>query len=618
MSKFFLLAILIFFIFPIIPAVGWEPVFMHYGMSSFDQKVWKKPPPFKAEGIPVVNVPFYAPGEFEPAEGALFCWDDHQEISRLLCEMIRFIAEEYKVFIRINPGDEPRVRGILQNAKVNLEQVKFIPYKCGKFSAWIGDYGPTWIYTQDGKREIIDLYYPDPADDNFNQTLALKMGVRCHPTKFFHLSSDLIFDSLGSDSHGLCDGPTGTVMTGYDLSKVNNVDLRNLEQNLKDLYNADKVGFFPWMLKDLPQTIDSYLKLLDPDFMMLGIYAGGDNSGTATTERSVSNNQLLAEAVNDLHTWSGKRGKGFQVLKVLLPGFESADKTIDCLVNQSYTTCLVVGRRILLPNYGNFWDETTMIEMEEKVKRLHRSLEQNFEGYLIKGFNCQGIRRYFGTLHSLACTIPVDPLEITHEQPENSFRPGEPVLLTINVRGINKLNQDKVTLYYRVKDLSEVARPMSLKQGSNGVFEGVIKGVSYPTTVTYHFRAEDMTGMYETLPEGTGAFSLRFEDPAKPEATQEITVDQDLNSLPDAIQKLRQKLARLKLQATQQEEVTRQAASAHDAAAGNDGSYGNIFNGEQLTRLKYEKEKARSEQLAKQIKEIENKISQLESIQTEE
>ncbi|MDD2715207.1 MAG: hypothetical protein PHW04_04870 [Candidatus Wallbacteria bacterium] len=519
MKKMLLLMILITAVLNAKP----QEIFNHYGLSAFNLGIWEYPKMEEPSGKPVVDVPFYAPGEFEKAEGALFCWDDHTGMPKLLAQMICFIAEEYKVWIRINPGDLKRVSDLLCSEKVKMENLHFIESSCGLNSAWIGDYGPTWIYTQKGDREIVDLFYPDPIDDSFNEKFGMELGVKVNPTSFFKLADDLDFDSCGEDAElkNIRDLKC-TAMISVSDEELFVIDKRKqLTQWLEDLYNVHKVGYWPRLSHEMSGSIDVVMKLLNPTSLMLGHYetvqaaADGDDPPQAGKFGPLNGNcNLLIDiraSFSGVPPWTNALDQTYKLIDVAMPAVNKSAKLYDYNVTPSFNQILIVGRRVLVPSYGGY-DGIVKTSIEEALK--NRENQKRYpQGYLIKTFDVAAVNGYFGSLHAVARTIPADPLTITHEGPRKATV-GEVVPLEIKVEGVHPVDQEKTFLYFSTGS-DEVRFQMAKELGNGGIFKSVIQGITHEVTVKYHFSAEDSTGMLETLPDKAPeqTFSLEFVKP---------------------------------------------------------------------------------------------------------
>ena len=68
-----------------------SPVFMRYGESGYNLKVYEKYELPDPGDTPAVPGKFFTPPTFVPAEGAVFCWDDHPGMPKLI-ESLRDIG----------------------------------------------------------------------------------------------------------------------------------------------------------------------------------------------------------------------------------------------------------------------------------------------------------------------------------------------------------------------------------------------------------------------------------------------------------------------------------------------------------------------------------------------
>lgn len=414
---------------------------------------------------------FYAPAEFEEAEGVIFAWEGY---TYLLTDLIKFVADDYKVLIAVDSEYEKKsVMETLRKNGVNMNNVEF--FIVSTDSVWIRDYGPWWIYTEDGDREIVDLIYnrPRPNDDKFPSRLAKKMNIPSILARLITPGGNLILDG-----HGVA------IMTDvvFDPSEGGDPNLtkEDVERYLREYFNVKKVIFLKRMNNDGTGHIDMFCKLLNDTTVIVGEYSSPDVCAPGNYEILNENAKILANETNGLN-------QPFKVIRIPMPPSKGSGWW-GGYTTYSYTNSLIVNKKVLVPIYG--------IETDKIALDIYKRL---MPGYEIKGFDCSGIITANGAIHCITKLIMKDPLEIK-TVPLKVARADSDIKIDIEVLSTKKINKDKIMLFWSNND--------------NGPFEGVrmenISGNKYRGTIPphkngsiiyYFIEAENVDGIYETYPE---------------------------------------------------------------------------------------------------------------------
>lgn len=124
-----------------------------------------------------------------------------------------------------------------------------------------------------------------------------------------------------------------------------------------------------------------------------------------------------------------------------MPRVEQGRSIFGRTVTPSYTHALQVGRRILMPGYG--MPDTSALSTVNQITVCKESRQFHPEGFLVKFFDVYNLNGYFASLHTLARTVPVDPMIIEHTPPKKPLA-GEPLPVEIKIQCINPVDADKV------------------------------------------------------------------------------------------------------------------------------------------------------------------------------
>lgn len=402
----------------------------------------------------------YAPAEYGKAEGVCFSW---QRYNSLLKPLIREVAQDDMAYVVVSENTE-RVRRELQKYGCKMSHVEII--KAPLDSVWIRDYGPWFIYTRDGDREVVDLIYnrPRPLDDKFPSFFAKHYHWKSHRGNLVLAGGNLILDGYGV-----------AIMTDvvFDPEQGGNPELtsKQLRQHLKDYFNCHTVYVLEDMEKDGTGHIDMFCKLLDRRTLVVGKYEKPSHGAGDNYHILDSNADRLARCQNGL-------GEDFAVHRIAMPPYDGATYT--------YTNSLIVNAKVLVPTYG--------CRQDEEALDLYRRL---MPGHKIIGYDCSGIIGANGAIHCITDLVMSDPLEILHRAPNELS--GTKVQIRAEIRAIHRLKPDGVIVRHYLPDGTKFSTTMESFDRSH--FSCEIFVPADIDRIQYFIRAEDETGMYETSPE---------------------------------------------------------------------------------------------------------------------
>ena len=410
---------------------------------------------------------FYGPAEYEPADGVIFSWNGY---TTLLKQLIKFVAEDYKVWVVAGGSSYwsgstvDSVKKELQNYGVNMANVNMIDYRLD--SVWVRDFGPWWIYTEDGDREIIDFKYnrPRPNDDK----LPIKMGEVLNVQ---HYTTNLIM----AGGNFMLDGHGVAIMTDvvFDPSQggMPNMSVAQLEKYMKDLFNVEKVIILEQMKRDGTGHVDMFCKLLDDRTILVGEYA-------SPSDGAENNYDILNRNAARLANETNGKGEKFKVVRMPMPKYTGT--------SFSYTNSLIVNNKVLVPIYGFSTDETAL-----NIYRKH------LPGYDVKGFDCRSIITANGAIHCITKLVMSDPLEIKANDIED-VRAGSDIYVEFEISSAKEINPEAVTVYWSTNSEGPFAEVSAVEV--DGKYLAAIPAQAVGTTVYYFIEAEDVRGMYDTLP----------------------------------------------------------------------------------------------------------------------
>ncbi|MGM0607668.1 MAG: agmatine deiminase family protein [Candidatus Muiribacteriota bacterium] len=412
---------------------------------------------------------FYGPAEFEPSDGVIFSWKGY---TTLLKKLIKFVAEDYQVWVIAGSSGSwwggssvSEVESELQSYGVNMDNVNTIDYVLD--SVWIRDFGPWWIYTEDGNREVIDFKYnrPRPNDDKLPAKMAEVLDVG-------HYETDLIM----AGGNFMLDGNGVAIMTDvvFDPSQggMPNMSVAELEKYMDELFNVDKVIILEQMKRDGTGHVDMFSKLLNDKTILVGEYASPSDGAEDNYDILNRNAELLANETNG-------NGESFNVVRIPMPKYTGT--------SYSYTNSLIVNDKVLVPVYG--------FDMDEEALDIYR---ENLPGYDVRGFDSSNIIGANGAIHCITKLVMSDPINIRAHDIDN-VRAGEDIYVEFDVESAKKINPEKVTVHWATDQAGPFMEASAVSVDDS--YMAVIPGQERGTEIFYFIEVEDIRGMYETLPD---------------------------------------------------------------------------------------------------------------------
>lgn len=447
-----------------------ENIMLPKAMTQHEKEMFRNAPPVRSlGGTRAPSGDFYGPAEFEQAEAVLLSWKGWD---RLLTQMTKFIAEDYKVIISYDYNKE-EIASALKSAGVKMANVDFFQSKID--AVWMRDFGPWWIYTDSGKREIIDLKYyrGRPNDDNFPIEFGQAKKIAVHKCPMVTEGGNIMLDGKGV-------AIVDDVMLEYREDWGIQHTKSDVARLFKDYFHCDKLI----VLEKLVEAggtghIDIQAKSLTDTTIIVGQLKKSSDGAGDNYDRLNRNAKLLAGETNG-------EGKKFNIVRIPMPA-DPKDSTF------TYTNSLIINKKVLVPIFG--------LPEDEKALQVYRDC---LPGYDVRGFMCKDIIEYGGAIHCITKLFMAEPVKLSHRRPKN-VRGDKGIAVSVKADAVRGLNQESVKVFWSNSqngDFQEIS--MTEK---DGVFTGMIPAQAEGTKVFYYFTAEDMNGMYKTAPDNAPAAS---------------------------------------------------------------------------------------------------------------
>lgn len=354
----------------------------------------------------------WCPGEFDQAEGVCYSWAGY---SSLLTPLITESSQDVKVFIGVSSYNEDSVRRTLIQAGAKEENLNFISTRLD--SVWMRDFGPYFIHTENGAREIIDCVYnrPRPNDDKFPTTLANVLNITAHPCRLIMPGGNFI-----SDGHGV--GLMTDVVFDPSQGGDSSMSVAKLEKYMKDYFGINRVIIIRDMNRDGTGHIDMFSKLLDDRNFIVGKYATPSDGASGNYQILEDNAKILANETNGL-------GQKFIVTRIPMPRYDGN--------SYSHTNSTIINNKVLVPTYNKGTDDEALA-VYQKILPNHK----------IVGFNCNGIISANGAIHCITKLVMADPIDVKHTPPVVDIRKGESRFLRFRVKTTHPLDPEQVQVHW--------------------------------------------------------------------------------------------------------------------------------------------------------------------------
>lgn len=406
-----------------------------------------------------------APGEYQPMDGIVVAW---AQFTDTLAEIVRETAEVATAYVVVDSQSEEKyARQELQSAGADLSKVKFI--RATYNSVWIRDYGPNFVYTKDGDREIVDLVYnrPRPTDDAVPSKMGPAIGTKVHKAGLILPGGNIIFDGVG-----------GVILTDmvFDGQHGSDPDLtpEELAKYMKDYFGVTQVTVLEQMNEDGTGHVDMYCKMLSPTTVIVGEYA-------KPSDGAAGNYEILNRMAEKLKNSVNGAGQPLQVFRIPMPRYDGNSYT--------HTNSVMVNGRVFVPTYGLGTDQAAI--------DVYKAL---LPGWDVIGIDANGPIGSNGALHCISHEMNGDPFEIAHTVPAAAA--GAPIAIEVTMKAHETIVAETAKVLWRVAGeaaFQEVA--LSGESGVQGTFVAELPAQAAGTVIEYSIRAEDARGMYETSPE---------------------------------------------------------------------------------------------------------------------
>lgn len=354
---------------------------------------------------------FRCPGEFEPCDAICFSWAGY---STLLTKLITEASKDLTVYLGVSSYSANSAKKALERAGAKMSNIEFLNTRLD--SVWMRDFGPYFIHTDRGDREIIDCLYnrPRPNDDRFPITIGKHIGTTVHPCRLIMPGGNFI-----SDGHGVA------IMTDviFDPSQGgdSNMSMDELNKYMKDYFGITRTIMLKDLHRDGTGHIDIFAKLLDDRNIIVGQLAKPSDGVSG-------NYKILDEAAERLANETNGLGEKFIVHRIPMPAYSNG-------TTYTHTNSTTLNNKVFVPVYGRGTDEAALA-VYRKVLPNHKVI----------GFDCNNVIRANGAIHCITKLIMSDPMKIVHTPSKVESTDG--IFVKFNVLTAKKLNPIGVKVHW--------------------------------------------------------------------------------------------------------------------------------------------------------------------------
>lgn len=390
------------------------------------------------------------PAEWEPSQGVIIRYP-----FGISYDLIREYAEGLRLTTIVSSTSQKNsVLSLYVSNGVDTSHCDFIIAPTN--SIWTRDYGPWFIFEQNGDLGIVDHIYnrPRPDDDVIPQVIGAAWGVSVYGMDLETTGGNHMSDGLGmSMSSKLVYNEN----PGLTQQQVNDTMWAYLNNDYTVMDYIESGGI---------HHIDCWAKFLNPTTILV----------KDVPDNWYPMDELLQERADFLSQQISAWGRPYTVVRVYCP------------TGTAYTNSIILNNKVFVPTFNSSWDDDALQVYADAMP-----------GYEILGFDGSWLDD--DAIHCRAMGVPDSNMLFIHHVPlfdtddiTNDYYVG----VKIRAHSGAPLFGDSLKLYYDAGSgfvstlLSAAAEPDS--------FYGYIPAQPSGTTVRYFIKAGDLTGRVEMHP----------------------------------------------------------------------------------------------------------------------
>ncbi|MBU8934611.1 MAG: agmatine deiminase family protein [candidate division Zixibacteria bacterium] len=388
------------------------------------------------------------PAEWEPSTGVIIRYPLGISVS-LVAEM----SEDLTIWTIVTSAYEASAISAYTSGGVNMANTEFIIAATN--SIWTRDYGP-WFIFENGRQAITDPVYnrPRPLDDVIPQTIGTAWGINVYGMPLATPGGNHMTDGLGMSM--------STRLVWDENDSLSHTEIAN---RMLD-YTGNDFEVLEYIESGGIHHLDCWAKFLNPTTIMVKDVPTGSSSYA-----------LLNARADYLATQTSAWGQPYTIVRIYCP------------YGTAYTNSLILNDKVLVPIFGDAWDDDAIQTYEEAMP-----------GYEVIGFTGSWLDD--DAIHCRTMGVPdAQTLFVHHIPTVGIFDPNEnrPISVEIEAYSDQPLIDDSLKIFFSVDNdpwdfamLSATAVPDS--------FYGEIPAQPGAAEIAYYIQAADLSGRMETHP----------------------------------------------------------------------------------------------------------------------
>ena len=417
--------------------------------------------------------------EWEPSQGVIIRWP-----LGISYQLIAEMSEDLMVTTIVGSSSEQSTAMANYSAYgVNMANAEFIVAPTN--SIWTRDYGPWFIFEEEGDLAIVDPIYnrPRPLDDVIPQTIGALWGLSVYGMDLEHTGGNHMSNGLGMS---MSTRLTYDENPSLSEAEVDSIMLAYLGNDYTVMDYIESGGI---------HHIDCWAKFLNPNTILV-----------KDVPSTWSSYALLNARADFLAQQTGPWGRPYTIVRIYCPS------------GTAYTNSVILNDKVLVPLFGSSYDSTAL-----------ETYRAAMPGYEVLGFT--GSFLDDDAIHCRTMGVPdSNMLFIDHVPLYAVSDTVNDYLITARIVDHSETGMiaDSLKIFYSVDGGAYTSAPL-VPGGQPDEYYGYIPAQSGMAEVSYYLQAADNSGRVETHPFIGEPWAHQFSIDLPPD--MEIAEDQLYDSL---------------------------------------------------------------------------------------
>ena len=356
---------------------------------------------------------FYHPADFEPSASTCFVWTT--DFYEIVPKLAGIISQKDKVtlFVKEN-ADQKNIKMILEKYESNLENIDFVSLNWIPANAWLRDFGPAYLVSNQGKRKLVNFLY-------FRRRLKFVDQIA------EKLKTPLIQIPLNSTggSREVNGKGTAILVESHELLENKPKTKEVIEVELKNALHLEKII---WLKQGIPQDDGQFTGPIFEDIYPNGVNGHVDefcrfaNAQTvlisSVSEEEAGSHPILAEAKKRLDEnyrilmeSTDQDGNKLNVIQVpfaplLLFEQPTPQGKRKAAAVTSYLNFIVTNSQVILPSYVDVTNDSNREVFQAKENEVIRIFQKVFPSKEIIPVPAYDLNRFSGGFHCISINKP--------------------------------------------------------------------------------------------------------------------------------------------------------------------------------------------------------------------